>query len=51
MKKIFLLSIVFITLLASCTTTKKLKVDDLEDDVFVINKIVLTLDFLNPINS
>ena len=48
MKKILFLTIVFITLLASCTTTRKIKVDDLEDDVFVINKVVLTSNTIRP---
>lgn len=47
MKKIFYLFIIT-ALLVSCTTTKKIKVDELEDDVFVINKIVLTSNTIRP---
>ena len=48
MKKILLFITVLTALLASCTTTKKLKVENLEDDVFVINKIVLTSNTIEP---
>lgn len=48
MKRFLLLSLIFIGLFASCTTTRKLKVEKLEDDIFVINKIVLTSNTIQP---
>ena len=48
MKKIIFFLTVLTAFFVSCTTTKPIKVDKLEDDVFVINRIVLTSDTIEP---
>ena len=48
MKKIVLLLTFLTGLLASCTTTKPIKVDQLDSYVFTINRIVLTSDTIAP---
>ena len=48
MKKIIILITVLITLLASCTTTKPLKVDNVDSYVFNVNRIALTSNTITP---
>ena len=48
MKKIILFLIVITTLLVSCTTTRPIKVEDLESKNFTVNRIVLTSNTIHP---
>ncbi|MBO4640240.1 MAG: hypothetical protein J5710_10835 [Treponema sp.] len=48
MKKILLFIAVFTALLMSCTTTKPLKAEQLDSNVFTVNRIVLTSNTIEP---
>lgn len=48
MKKIFILIAIAGALLMSCTTTKPLKADSLDSEVFIVNRIVLSSQTIEP---
>ena len=48
MKKIILLIIIITTLFVSCATTKPIKVETLESNVFTVNRIVLKSGTIHP---
>lgn len=48
MKKLFIAIILTATVLVSCTTTKPLKADSLDSEVFIVNRIVLSSDTIEP---
>jgi len=48
MKKILLFTTLFLSLLVSCTTTRPIKVENLDSDVFTINHIVLKSQTIEP---
>ncbi len=48
MKKLFITIVLALAVLVSCTTTKPIKVETLESNVFTVNRIVLTSSTIHP---